>query len=331
MQQLSENTGAKPYPNFNPKMRKGDSEGIEREAINLQASLGSGNLSVTRSTLRQLRMLAGMVGGLGKRSAQVQGTINSAIAKAQSKISQLEMEENNPVVTQGQQAKFQTAIYSLLSTRAKRFFDDIDEDASFTIAPVMEDGELAHHAKKKVDGKTLKRLITLIKFHSLDTTNKKKVLYEAFGSEAAEEEGTPKDVVLLAKKKKELLNLHEALDTMEAYKAYVISMKYKPDVAAVMIEKNHQKVMLAHEQIDEVAHQYDDLISDVNNGMAMAKVKVAKLKMKRMLKEDIIDHMLLDQETNAPVISGGLTSSQTTPHFPLFATTQLPSAQPFAN
>lgn len=319
MQQLIENTQVKPYPNLNPKMRKGDADGVEREAINLQASLGSGSLGVTRATLRQLRLLAGMVGGLGKRSSQTQGTINSAIAKAQSKIKQLEMEETNYVTNEDKQEKFHIAIYGFLSVRAKRFYDSIDENESFTIAPVLDHGQLAHHANKKIDGKTLKRLVTFIKFHSLDTANKKKVLYDVFGSEAAEEEGTPKDSVMLAKKKMELLELHEALDTMEAYKAYIIKSKYKPDIAAAMIEKNHEKVLLAHEQIDEVAHQYDELIRDVNNGMAMAKIKVAKLKMKKMLKEDIIDQMLLDQESNAPVVAGGLVSNQSVPNFSLFA------------
>lgn len=319
MQQVTETVTNRAFPNMNPAMKKQDASGVEKEALNLQASLGSGSLSITRATLRQLRQLSGMVGGLGTKSAQVQGTINGAISKAQSKIAQMEMEEGNRLNDADAQEKFQAVIYSFMSVRAKKFYDSINENATFDLAVVNDDGELDHSKKKHIDGKTLKRLVSIIKFHSLDTASKKKALYETFGSEAAEEEGTPKDKAILAKKKKEILELHEALENMEAYKAYILLHKYRPDVAAAMIEKNHKAMVRAHEQIDEVARKYDELLNDMDNGMAMATLKVAKLKMKKMLKEDIIDQIMLDQAPAAQTISGAINANDTMSAFAAYS------------
>ncbi len=323
MQQATQTLSKPAYPNMNPDMKmKGDSAldamSIEKQALNLQASLGSGSLGITRATLRQLRQLSGLVGRLGTKSAQVQGTISGAIAKAQRKVEQMEQEEGGRGDDANAQEKFQIAIYGFMSAGAKKFYDNINENASFDLAVVNDDGELDPTHKKHIDGKTLKRLVSIIKFHSLDTASKKKVLYDTFGSDVAEEEGTPKDKAVLAKKKKELLELHEALENMEAYKAYMITHKYRADVAAAMIEKNHKAMMLAHEQIDEVARKYDELMLDVDNGMAMATLKVAKLKMKKMLKEDIIEQTLLDQAPTAQTISGGVNASGTMPVFAAF-------------
>ena len=331
MQQAIQTIPAIAIPNLNIAMSKSDSSRIEGDALNIQAGLG-GSLSFVRSSLSQLKMLLGMV-GKGKQSAQAQSTITSAIAKAKSRIEQLESEENSKGGSVDLQAKFELVIYGLMSVRAKKFYDSIDENSTFHLAHVNEDGELSAHKVKHIDGKSIKRLLSLIKFHSLDTANKKKVLYDTFGAEAAEEEGTPKDKETLVKKKKELLELHEALDTIEAYKAYMITRKFKPDVAAAMIDKNHQAIIVAHDQIDEVARKYDELIADVNNGMAMATLKVAKLKMKKILKDDVIDHILLDQPVTATAqtISGGMPALETLSGFAGFSSIQPAFAMPVAN
>ena len=100
-----------------------------------------------------------------------------------------------------------------------------------------------------------------------------------------------------------------------------------------MIDKNHQAIIVAHDQIDEVARKYDELIADVNNGMAMATLKVAKLKMKKILKDDVIDHILLDQPVTATAqtISGGMPAVETLSGFAGFSSIQPAFAMPVAN
>ena len=289
---------------------EGEACGIEKEALMLQADLGSGNLSKTRATLKQLKQLAGMLGRVGSDAGKAQSTINSAISKAQRQIDQLEMEESAKDNKADAQEQFEILVYGTMSATAKKFYDGIDANTLYTIAPVGDKGAVVQQAAKTIDGKSLKRLVSLIKFHSMDTDHKKKILYATFGADAVEGEGTPKDKELLLKKKQELLELHEALDDMEAYKALMISHKYKADIAAAMIKKNHKIIAAAHAQIDEVSKKYDDLIRDVDNGMAMAILKAAKLKMKTMLKENVIDHVLLDQELAATSISGGVHVAQ---------------------
>ena len=291
-----------------------DNYGIEKEALRLQADVSSGGVSKTRSVLNQLKQLAGMVGRVGKKTMQVQGIISNAIAKAQKHLTELEMEERATVNNVDAQAKFEMIVYVTMSPQTQKFYDSIDAHMKYTIAPVNDHGHIVSEAAKNVDGKTLKRLVSLIRFHSLDTDHKKKILSVTFGAGAAEGEGTPKNKALLIKKRKELLKLHDALDDMEAYKAFVISHKYRASVAAEMIRNNHEVIAQAHEQIDEVRRKYDILIRDIDNSMAMATLKAAKLKMKRMLNHDVIECVMLEQKVDEPSISGGVSAIEATPN-----------------
>jgi hypothetical protein len=310
MLQTFDNKNTRPVGNLSPSMGMKVAEGVEKEALNLQAGLSGSNLGATRATLRQLRMLAGSLTGSGKRAAAVQGTISGAIARAQSKIEQLEIEENRRAHSCDPGLKFDLAVYSMMSGRDRRFYDSIDEKQRFVLPVVTEEGELDPYAIRTLDGKSLKRLVSLLKFHSLDTAGKKKVLQDTFGTEAAEEEGTPRDAAVLRKKKEELLELHRALSDLEAYKAYLITRKYRPQVAALLIERNHKIIAGAHRRIDEVEARYDDALKDVDNGMAVAMLKASKLKMKQVLRDEVVEQVLLDQEATAPLITGGVPVSE---------------------
>jgi len=296
--------GAPPLPRRLSAVSKPNLHGIEAAALALMSELSSADLSKIKSIVSQLRGLSGMIGRVGSKAGGLQAMISAAIGKAQRQIAELELTEGRGGSIDPE-VKFEMSVYALMSDKAKEFYHEIDADTHYYLAPVNDDGEIVQYAAKKVHGKTLRRLLTLVKFHSFDTASKKKVLEESFGAEAAEGEGTPKDKALLEKKRNELYVVHEALDHLEAYKAYIISRKHEDDIATEMIANNHEIIVRAHDQIDEVIRKYDVLTKDINSDMAMALLKVAKLKMKKMLKEDVINHVLLEI-VRPPSISGGI-------------------------
>ncbi len=289
-----------------PRRGGDDLARLEKEAVMLSAGLAGGGVPATRATLAQLKMLSGMVGQFGTKSAAVKAMIGSAIAKAQRQLQELEDEEHRRGSIDSAEVKFDRIIYDMLSPRAKKFFDAIDEDKAYVIAPINKDGDVVATAAKKVKGSDLRKKLTFIKFQSLDTDSKKKILTDTFGAEEAEHEGTPLTKWALKKRKRELAKLHEALDDLEAYKALTISQKFPHDVADDLIERNHKAIALAHAQIDEVNAQYDAVLADMENGVAKAKLRASKLKMKKLLKEDVIEVVLLEQSSATPHISGGV-------------------------
>lgn len=280
---------------------------IKKEVLRLVAELAEagGNLSQARATLAQLRMLSGMAGRAGHKSSQLQGLIGSAMTKVQRLIEQLEEEENQRNAALDPEHKFELLVYGAMSVKAKAFYDAIDEDAHYHIAHINANGEIVHGATRPVDGKTLRQRMRLIKFHSLDTAHKKKILHDTFGAGKAEAEGTPKDKELLIKRHNEMHELHIALGDMEAYKAHMLA--HEGNKAA--IEENHQLIADAHIQIDEVIARYKEVIANPDDGEAVARLKAAKLKMKHMLKEDVIGHVLLEQPSGTHTVSGGVSTT----------------------
>ncbi|MBY0407133.1 MAG: hypothetical protein K2Q01_05530 [Rickettsiales bacterium] len=294
---------------------------VEAEAISLRQSLSSASRDRTRMVLEQLKALNSRLPPRGRHNRRSAGVIISAISQAEQ---QLEAQEDDYYLhshdSMATRRAFAAAVYTVMSAADKEFYNQIEQKATYSIAPVSDEGVVVTSVKEEVTGEELQQRFSILKYHSMSEAEKRDVLNRTFGTNNdSEVVATSKDV--LKREREGLVELHQALKDMEAYKAYrhiTGSLGYLMG-AMGKIGRDHEVFERAHEDVDALIRAYDKLIENPEDENARTQLKLFRARMKRTLKDDVINKLLLEAEIPVRPVEVERPDHFRPLHTPLFA------------
>lgn len=224
--------------------------------------------------------------------------IQMAITQAEQQLEALSDESGRFKEDSHARHLFQVAVYATMSGQAKKFYNEIDKKTTYTLAPV-KDGMVVDTVKKEVHGEELRKKFSLLKYHSMSEAEKKDVLHSTFGMI---NDLIPDNLDKLKAERDDVFALHQALKDMEAYKAYMSISKLGGSIRNVLVDvaNDHEGFARAHVEVDMLVAAYDKLMVNPKDEQAIAAFKAARMKMRKTLKDDVIDKILLNND------SGGL-------------------------
>lgn len=272
--------------------------GIEAEAGAIRTALASASRDQTRRLLTQLKALsARMPVYSGRRARRSAGVIQAAITQAEQQLECLSDDEGQRLHDAHASPAFERHVYHAMSRRAKHFYDTIDGRSTYRLAPVSEGGQVLETVRRDVQGNELRKDFSLLKYHSMSEDRKREVLTRSFGT-ADHGEPVAADTAVLRREREELAPLRRALRMMEAYKAFTSMLRARGSVNRVMtaIASDHDHFARAHAQADALAAAYDRLLEDPRDEDAQMQLARVRARMKKTLKDDIIEGVLLDAD-----------------------------------
>lgn len=301
-----------PSPGIPPVARGKDAmvdmDDLEAEAKDIKGRLVSADRYKTSQLLAQLRALGARMPAHGRRARRSANIIQMVITQAEQQLAALDEEQTMKHFEHFAHFAFQAVIYTAMSQQAKVFYNNIDANATYEVAPVTAGGVVVTDAKIEVDGEHLRSHFSMIKYHSMSESEKKDVLSKTFGTDK-DNELVSRDAAVLKRERDELGLLHRALEDMEAYKAFMGLSKSGLRVQKALIEiaYDHQGFARAHGEVDALLRAYDRLMQNPADEEAATALKLARARMKKTLKEEIIDRILLDADEGAPAKAGEIT------------------------
>lgn len=274
-----------------------DSHDVMQEALELRAQLRTANRDQTREVLEKLRCLSSRISGNGRRARRSAGIVQSSITQAQQQLETLSDEANYLEQFFASQKALELCVYVAMSKPAQEFYHAI-EQKTYHIAPVTRAGVVSVGEKREVEGEQLRHEFSMIKYHSMTEVEKRSMLNEALRmNESAELVSNNPDYLIV--ERKAVAELHGYLRNMEAYKAYrnLTDRKGRPLDAMLEIAREHDDFMRAHAAVDDLLRAYDRLILHIYDAEAIEDFKATRSRMKRILKEDIMERVLLDGDS----------------------------------
>ncbi len=269
---------------------------VDEEAHELKMALASANRDRTRIILDQMKSLAGRMPTQGRKARRSAGVLQAAITQAEQQLEALNDDEYRRTHDDAAVRRlFEIAVYSTMSKDAKMFYNNIEHDKTYKLVAVAPGGKVEKTIEKEVEGEHLRRHFSLLKFHSMSEAEKRQVLNETFGVDNAVEQ-VANDAAKLKAEREELAHLHDALKDMEAYRAYISITHSHGNLRKVMVEiaLDHDHFQRAHKEVDALVQAYDAVLAAPDDEGAKVRLVEARRRMKKTLKDDIINDVLLD-------------------------------------
>jgi hypothetical protein len=290
---------------------------VEGEVSALMAQLASADQDKIRQIISRLQMLKSKAAPGSTASRRSYRVVADALAQAQLQLIDTMYDDWKDKPQFSFNTMFEVHVYASMGAQAQQFYNAIDQTASYTITPVVQNGQMLVTEQKQIEGKQLRRLFSVVKYHAMSEKDKKDILSKTFGTEAVEDD-KPKDATALKAEKEDLQHLHQALRDMEAYKAYILLSQSGGNLqgAMVRVAANHAVFTKAHSKVDEVIRVYTELMANPNDPVARAALKYTRFQLRELLRDEVVNKVLLESVEQPPAISATLGAAFAGPGLP---------------
>lgn len=274
------------------------------EAKSIQMQLAGADLDGTKQYLARLQDLLDRIprdDRRGRRSARI---IDAIIVQAQRQLNRQYAEEVIDSLNILLCAEMQITLYQSMSSAQQHFYVHIDNKQTYMLPAIAAHGGLAGAAAdtKEVSGQQLRERFSVLHYHSLSEAEKQSLLNKTFG-EGAICMDAPLTKDALVHRREELAYLRDALQDMEAYKAYLTLSESEGDVRMVLgkIAYNHSRFDSARAQIDALEQVYATLEKSPQDKTALAALEFTRGQLQEQLKNGVMQNALVEDDTSSEV------------------------------
>lgn len=267
----------------------------ERAALIMSQIASSNDPSQLRSLANEARMLITQIPQGSTRAGTTRALIDAAVQSGEQRASEAEGDEGSQALSGGGggprslgSSAFQSQMLQLMSSQERQFMNSLEDNKQYKMASIDKDGNVTETGKS-VEGAQLKEDFARVKYHSLTEEQQAGVTLP---------DGTKATHMTPEQENKELDKLNKSLDDLEGYKAHKLM---EQGASRDECKECHRHFDKAREQV----HGIQDRIrrrqelrengKDTEANMENAMIQVDKGRLRKTLKDEVIDDALLGE------------------------------------